>query len=88
MTTDSTIYVVLARCNFDDVIVGAYTKLVHAKRRANQVDLSPELRFKTKCMANDTGYIRTCVYAVCGAKVIGEVYEAKRGPEAAGKAQT
>lgn len=59
-------YIVLAHCNFDDVLVGYYRNLADAKSRACEIEANPKLRFKTSDQACDTGYICTGVYAIKG----------------------
>ena len=61
-------YVVIAVCNFDDVLMGVYEHDAKgremARRRAMAVAKCPELRRKATQQANDTEFLHALVYEV------------------------
>jgi hypothetical protein len=63
-------YIVVAVCNFDDVLVGAYEAGPKGKalalRRARAVALKPSLCFAATHQANDTELLFTRVYRIVG----------------------
>ncbi len=74
-------YIVLARCNFDDVVVGLYSSdakgLNAALRRATAVVKRPSLRYQYD-QANDTAFICCTIFLACGAKMK-EVHKVEKG---------
>ena len=72
-------YIVLAVCNFDDVMMGVYATLAEAKRRARQVFKNPDLIFESP-QPNDTGFICTRVYKGKGTEFV-EVAEFSEQPK-------
>jgi hypothetical protein len=72
-------FIVVAVCNFDDVLVGHYLGNAHGYKlaiaRARNVARNPALRFRAKQQANDTEFLFSRVYAVTGStrfKQVGE----------------
>ena len=75
----SPIFIVVAVCNFDDVILGAWHNLSVAVREAKRCDKNPELRFRADHQATDTEYLWAVVYRATG-KVLEKVWTSEPPP--------
>lgn len=61
-------YIVVIVCNFDDVIVGCYTDIVEARRRARVAAKNPAIRLESKlqgCADTEPILVRILTFQGC-----------------------
>lgn len=59
-------FIVLARCNSDDVICGLYETVESAFVRAKEIANDPKLRHTCQPLSSDTEMLSVCVLRVSG----------------------
>ncbi|KKN07725.1 hypothetical protein LCGC14_1064030 [marine sediment metagenome] len=71
------VYIPVAVCNFDDVILGAFGTQVDADKIARKVARKPDLRFTKSHQATDTEFLWCRTYRCMGEHVeqVGEDFE-------------
>lgn len=63
------VYIPVALCNLDDVIMGAYATQQEAEGIARAVAENPELRHKVDAQPSDSEFVGAVVLRACGSMV-------------------